>query len=192
MQPDPLTLVIASIAIAISLVSLIRTRKIEKGYVVRQESSEQREYRDAVRDYLFISAKYEMVGHSIAARANDLIRGRSVILGELARSSIPDDIKAEVVRNLVQLDEPLNTLQKIRDHYGTVFQGIKELEHLVASGGPISNQVHEKVVSTSSSFERQALDLKEKADAVLAPLEQRFQGYLEELTNTALASRTRQ
>jgi hypothetical protein len=192
MQPDPLTLVIASIAIAISLVSLIRTRKIEKGYVVRQESSEQREYRDAVRDYLFISAKYEMVAHSIAARANDLIRGRSVILGELARSSIPDDIKAEVVRNLVQLDEPLNTLQKIRDHYGTVFQGIKELEHLVASGGPISNQIHEKVVSTSSSFERQALDLKEKADAVLAPLEQRFQGYLEELTNTALASRTRQ
>jgi hypothetical protein len=192
MQQETLALVIASIAIAISLASLIRTRKIERGYAARQERSEQREYRDAVRDYLFISAKYEMVAHSIASRANDLIRGRSVILGELARSNIPDDIKREVIRNLVQLDEPLNTLQKIRDHYGAVFQGIKELEHLVASGGPISSQVHAKVVSTSSSFERQAFDLKERADAVLAPLEQRFQGYLEELTNTALATRTRQ
>jgi hypothetical protein len=192
MQQETLTLVMATIAIVISLASLIRTRKIERDYAARQERSEQREYRDAVRDYLFIGAKYEMIAHSIASRANDLIRGRSVILGELARSNIPDDIKTEVIRNLVQLDEPLNTVQKIRDHYGAVFQGIKELEHLVGSGGPISPQVHEKVVSTSSSFERQAFDLKERADAVLAPLEQRFQGYLEELTNTALASRTRQ
>jgi hypothetical protein len=192
MQQETITLVIASIAIAISLASLIRTRKTEREYAARQERSEQREYRDAVRDYLFISARYEMIAHSIAARANDLIRGRSVILGELARANIPDHIKIEVVRNLVQLDEPLNAVQKIRDHYAAVFQGIKELEHLVASGGPISHQVHEKVVSTSSSFERQALDLKERAEAVLAPLEQRFQGYLDDLTNTALAARTRQ
>ena len=192
MQQETLTLVTAVIAIVISLASLIRTRKIERGCAARQERSEQREYRDAVRDYLFIGAKYEMIAHSIASRANDLIRGRSVILGELARSNIPDDIKTEVIRNLVRLDEPLNTVQKIREHYGAVFQGIKELEHLVASGGPISPEVHEKVVSTSSSFERQAFDLKERADAVLAPLEQRFQGYLEELTNTALATRTRQ
>lgn len=192
MLDDSVAIVIASISLVLSLATLIRTQQIAKGYADRQETGRQREYREAVRDYLFISAKYELVAHSIAARANDLIRGRSVILGELARSGMTDEVKREVVRNLVQLDEPLNTVQKIREHYGTVFEGVKELEHLVASGGPISPQVHEKVVSTASSFERQAFDLKERAEAVLQPLEQRFQGYLEALTNTALAARTRQ
>ncbi len=192
MEQDIVALLVASIAVVIALVSLVKAWKIEKGCAVRQAMHEEREYRDAVRDYLFISAKYELVAYSIASRANDLIRGRSVILGELSRSTIPDEIKREVAQNLAQLDEPLNTVQKIRDHYAAVFQGVKELEYLIASGGPISPQVHDKVVSTSASFERTAHGLKEKADAVLAPLEQRFQGYLEELTNTALSARIRQ
>jgi hypothetical protein len=192
MEYDTLTLAMAFVAVVISVASLIMVRRIERRYAAGEERIAQREYREAVRDYLFISAKYEMVAYSIASRANDLIRGRSVILGELSRSNIPDEVKAEVVRNLAQLDEPLHTVQKIRDHYGTVFQGAKELENLVAAGGSISPQIHEKIVSVSSDFERQALDLKVRADAVLQPLEQRFQAYLEELASTALAAKTLQ
>ena len=103
----------------------------------REERSPQREYRGAVRDNLFISAKYEMVAHSIASRATDLIRGRSVILAKLSRSNIPDEI-------------------------------------------------------TKSEFERRAYEPKERADAVLQPLEHRFQEYLEEFTNTARSTRTLQ
>lgn len=192
MDHDTLTLALAVIAVVVSVIALIKTHQVEKGYAAREERNAQREYRDAVRDYLFISAKYEMVAYSIASRANDLIRGRSVILSELSRSNIPDEITREVVRNLSLLDEPLHTVQKIREHYGTVFQGAKELEQLISSGGPISPQIHDKIVSVSSDFERRAFDLKERADAVLQPLEHRFQEYLEEITSTALSSKTLQ
>jgi hypothetical protein len=192
MGHETLTLVLAVIAVVASLLAYVRMQQVERRCAAREEQSAQRQYRDAVRDYLFISAKYEMVAYSIASRANDLIRGRSVILAELSRSNIPDEITKEVVRNLALLDEPLHRVQKIREHYGAVFQGAKELEQLISSGGPISPQVHDRILSVSSDFERRAYDLKERADAVLQPLEHRFQEYLEELTNTALSTRTLQ